>query len=1576
MIKKLNMLVLLLVILLSIGVVSASEDVNITDDNSNADILEVSDMDDSVSDGEPVSHTITKDNYGNYFDKNGNLINSSLNSGDTIYLKGSFSNLNFTIDKKVNIEGTSSNLKNSRITLLSGASRSSISNLNIANTKDETYGIFLNSASYCTIRDCSIVNNAKYAYAICIANGANYNNITDNYLKESGVTYGHNQRSTPALLVSGSDYNYLANNRVEVDDANGIYLSSYAGGPLKGGLSNHNTIYNNTIHYNVLPTSWSYGIQVMGKNNVIRQNTIIGGYRGVSTSEIGNTIVDNMIVNITGADFNHPDVESGGEYGIVASYNSYVANNTITGAKLISTGAGITAIDNSIVENNFVNVSLKGRGIVAGGSNVIIRNNVIYTASGSGIYQKGEDTGLYVDGNNITSVSGVGILIEKESLKKMPKNVTVVNNIISTGNKYAIDASDVQADTSNIDEFSNKGGLINSPAGVIDNSKPIYVYKGTNHTITPENIRTYINDNGGLTSEIKDYDILNFEGVFNDEIIYVTKAVKITGKNPIFYNSTFKITSGSVLIENLTIINKEANRVNAWGIFANQASGVKISNNKISVSDPKAAYAIYVLQSNYIEVINNELASEGDYLTFTLLSYACEDCIFENNTIKTTGTGEAYKFTPERCIDGNELVINGKSYCLDGETLVIDGKSYCLDGETLVIDGKSYCLDGNEFTIDGVKYCIDGNEFVIDGKSYCLDGGEFSIGGIKYCIDGNEFVIDGKSYCLDGNEFSIDGVKYCIDGNEFLIDGKSYCLDGNELSIDKVKYQFKDNKLTINGTEYCLDGEALIIGGTSYCLDGNELTIGGKVYCLDAGELVIDGTHYSLKGKYLTIGDNVYCLDGNELVINGKSYCLDGGELVIDGKTYCLDGNELVIDGTSYCVDGSEYCMDGAHVVSEIYQTYGILLLYSSNNVVSGNDVNVTSKLAEQQSTKGNSSSQNSIVGIDLYYNCHNNTVSNNKIFVKGNDNYIYGTGVLGYFTGHNAPGGKGATNNSFISNHIALEGVYCVEGIIIGDESEDTIIENNVLNLKSDAVVYGIYFELSQKSKAKGNNLTLDSQAIYGIVGFNSNDNVLLDNTVVANAKAAYGVIFSNGNNIVISGNTIAANGNGDEISVPILDSMAPGNAGIYLIANSTNNKINDNVIKSTKGYAIILDDSAVDNVVVDNYLESEKGDSNNAISNSENNNVSDNYNKIAKPEVEDVAVAYMGTGEFKLTFDKDMDGAVVKFYDVDGDCFAQSTVSNGVAAVNYKFDSSYGPAQYLFSAKISKEGYKSSSYDINVLVSKAKFQIDVADVTIAQTESGDIVAKVTDESGNLIKGVSVQFSRINSAGRATPWGSAVTNSEGIATLVRTVDEAISAGTYDILSVINGNDNYEGANATSKLIVKEKKVTFVGAKNYSVYYGNTVTYKIQIKDANSGAVLSDKTVTFKVNGKTKSVNTDKNGYASYSVKLAAGSYDITATCNGYSVTKKITFKPTLTAKNISKKKAKTTKFTVKLVNKNGKVLKNKKITFKLKNKKYTAKTNSKGVATLSLKNLKVGKYTLTSSYGGCTIKNTITIKK
>ena len=51
-------------------------------------------------------------------------------------------------------------------------------------------------------------------------------------------------------------------------------------------------------------------------------------------------------------------------------------------------------------------------------------------------------------------------------------------------------------------------------------------------------------------------------------------------------------------------------------------------------------------------------------------------------------------------------------------------------------------------------------------------------------------------------------------------------------------------------------------------------------------------------------------------------------------------------------------------------------------------------------------------------------------------------------------------------------------------------------------------------------------------------------------------------------------------------------------------------------------------------------------------------------------------------------------------------------------------------------------------------------------------------------------------------------------------------------------------------------------------------------------------------------------------------------------------------------------------------------LNFKFKGKTYKRKTNSKGIATLSLKNLKKGKYTIYSTYGKLTVKNRIKVTK
>ena len=143
-----------------------------------------------------------------------------------------------------------------------------------------------------------------------------------------------------------------------------------------------------------------------------------------------------------------------------------------------------------------------------------------------------------------------------------------------------------------------------------------------------------------------------------------------------------------------------------------------------------------------------------------------------------------------------------------------------------------------------------------------------------------------------------------------------------------------------------------------------------------------------------------------------------------------------------------------------------------------------------------------------------------------------------------------------------------------------------------------------------------------------------------------------------------------------------------------------------------------------------------------------------------------------------------------------------------------------------------------------------------------------------------------------------------------------------------------------------------------------------------SKVVESGVIVKIKVNGKSYKIKTNKDGYALFKINLKPGKYIITAEYNSYIVSNKINVKSLLTAKNIFHKKAKKIKFSSKLVDIKGKALKGKKITFKFKGKIYKVKTNKNGIATLTIKNLKVGKYTIMSIWNKFRIKNTSQIQE
>ena len=163
--------------------------------------------------------------------------------------------------------------------------------------------------------------------------------------------------------------------------------------------------------------------------------------------------------------------------------------------------------------------------------------------------------------------------------------------------------------------------------------------------------------------------------------------------------------------------------------------------------------------------------------------------------------------------------------------------------------------------------------------------------------------------------------------------------------------------------------------------------------------------------------------------------------------------------------------------------------------------------------------------------------------------------------------------------------------------------------------------------------------------------------------------------------------------------------------------------------------------------------------------------------------------------------------------------------------------------------------------------------------------------------------------------------------------------------------------------------------QDISMYFGYNGFYKIRIYD-DWGNPQSGKSVNFIISSKTLTAVSDSEGYVNLPISLNVGKYIVKAQYCGFEVINNIIIKSPLTAKDKTIKKGKTLKFQAKLLNSNGKILKGKKITFKIKNKKYTAKTNKKGIAIIKVKKLKVGKYTITTSYGKLRIKNKVIVKR
>ena len=196
----------------------------------------------------------------------------------------------------------------------------------------------------------------------------------------------------------------------------------------------------------------------------------------------------------------------------------------------------------------------------------------------------------------------------------------------------------------------------------------------------------------------------------------------------------------------------------------------------------------------------------------------------------------------------------------------------------------------------------------------------------------------------------------------------------------------------------------------------------------------------------------------------------------------------------------------------------------------------------------------------------------------------------------------------------------------------------------------------------------------------------------------------------------------------------------------------------------------------------------------------------------------------------------------------------------------------------------------------------------------------------------------------------------------------------YYICSQFRGYEEYSASEPVANTIRIIKKVSSLSIKNLS--YKVTAAKKLTatFRDQNK-KLIKNKKVTFTVNGKTYSAKTNSKGVATVKITLnKKGTYTYSAKFAGDSIYAAVTKKAKLTVvplatslttkKYTFKKAAKTKKISVTL--KSGKtVLKSQKITLKVNGKTYTAKTNSKGIATVKIALNKKGTFKYTAKYAG-----------
>ena len=562
--------------------------------------------------------------------------------------------------------------------------------------------------------------------------------------------------------------------------------------------------------------------------------------------------------------------------------------------------------------------------------------------------------------------------------------------------------------------------------------------------------------------------------------------------------------------------------------------------------------------------------------------------------------------------------------------------------------------------------------------------------------------------------------------------------------------------------------------------------------------------------------------------------------------------------------------------------------------------------------------------------------------------------------------GGSGSVIHGF--NFINKDKAETPFSFYINGASDVTIKDCTMNDMTPDVDKFtGILIENANNIKLS--NLLINN-TIYGIRIINSS-NIEISDCIISNGENCGISIIGDSNNISITGNSLINNGNSainlsSANNVIVLNNFIENNgltdensgSGIYVNTNITKFTVKGNIFKNNALHAILYDYRC-------RNLNLEDGAD--QLTDIDNNYFEGHSSMILHHRI----YIEHSQGNLKYDAENDVYGSVGEGNYIETKSYVYmkyALIYNDVPCgytyyttkIPWAVEAPGNGGKYDFRLKLNLKETKNGVYQVSIVDSKGNIAADFNSISIpvflndystVYPKSGDIYAYAVIKNGVGTADFRSLYSSFKTTGN----------------VITAVFPGISDRVANNLNVqLNVKDSNIPIDSTTKLTAS-KLTTFPLSDKY---------LSVKLVDS-KGKAISNQKITFKFNGESYSAKTNANGIAKVKVSLSSKkTYTATLTYDGSDdykaskttaniVVKTGSKKSKITASNMKIKKNTKKTFQLKLTNSAGKALKSQKVTVKVNGKTYVLKTNSKGIAKLSIKLSKAKKYKISMNFLG-----------